>query len=449
MTAREAAAHALVALERGRTTLAAEIDAVRKRVRDERDRGLLVELATGTVRWRAELDAMLGPHSSRPLGELAPEIRAILRLTAYQLKHLDRIPAHAALHEAVDLARTLGHPRASGFVNAVLRSLQRDAKRTRLPAKPAADASRDAQVAYLATTLSHPAWLVTRWIERYGFDAAERWCRFNNTSPEITVRPLGALSVAELLTALQAAGVSAAPARFVADAVTLPPGELGRVPHALAEQILVQDEASQLVARATGAAPGHRVLDVCASPGGKTLVIATDLHGDGLLVAADFRSARIRLLQRTVRGAASTIPIVALDATKPLPFGPVFDRVFVDAPCSGLGVLRRDPDVKWSRAAGDLALMSEGQRLMLARAADVVAPGGRVIYATCSSEPEENDDVVDAFLARDARFAPVPVALGALVTGADAMIEPTGRLRTLPFRDGLDAFFAAALERRS
>jgi 16S rRNA (cytosine967-C5)-methyltransferase len=446
MTAREAAVHVLIAIERGRTTLAAEIDKTRKRIRDERDRGLLVELATGTTRWRAEIDALLAPHSRRPLPELPPELRAILRVSAYQLRHLDRIPAHAALNEAVELSRTLGHPRASGFVNAVLRSLQRDTRRHGLPPKASADAGRSQQLAYLSTSLSHPEWLVTRWLDRHGFEAAERWCRFNNTSPDVTIRSAGRMAVGDLLTALRAEGIEAAPARFVADAITLPPGALGQIPDALAAELFVQDEASQLVARAAGAAPGHRVLDVCASPGGKTLVMSADLAGRGLLVAADFRPARVRLLQRTVQDSRAAV--VALDATQPLPFGPVFDRVFVDAPCSGLGVLRRDPDVKWSRVPGDLREFASGQQQMLARAADAVAPGGRLIYATCSSEPEENDEVVDAFIARDARFVPTPISLGPLAAGVEAIVEPGGRLRTLPFRDGLDAFFAAALERR-
>lgn len=449
MTARGAAVDVLLAVERGRTTLAAEIERARKPLRDERDRALLVELATGTLRWQAELDALLKPCSTRPIEALVPGIRAILRVAVYQLEHLDRIPAHAVLNEAVEATRAIGEPRAAGFVNAVLRSLQRRDRRRSLPRRPAEDAERAHQVDYLATALSHPAWLVARWIQRHGFDATERWCQFNNASPDITIRSAGRRSIADLVTALRDAGVEAAASRFVGDAATLPPGALGHVPPELAGELVVQDEASQLVAHAVAAAPGQRVLDVCASPGGKTLVLSADLEGRGTLVAADFRPKRVRLLQQTIRRAAVNASVVALNATRPLPFGAVFDRVFVDAPCSGLGVLRRDPDVKWSRRGDELPAFALAQQRILTCAADVVAPGGRLIYATCSSEPEENDQVVDAFLAGDARFAPIPVALGPLVTGADALVEPSGRLRTLPFRDGLDAFFAAALERRS
>jgi 16S rRNA (cytosine967-C5)-methyltransferase len=448
VSAREAAVDVLLAIGRGRTTLASEIDRGRKHLRDERDRGLLVELATGTLRWQAELDALLKPCSTRPLDELAPGILAILRVAAYQLKHLDRVPIHAVLNEAVESTRTIGEPRAAGFVNAVLRTLLRGGRLHALPPRPDPAGSLQKQIAYLATALSHPAWLVTRWIERHGFEAAERWCIFNNTSPEITFRSAGPLTIAELLARMRDAGVEAAPSRFVSDAATLSPGALSHVPPVLWDEIFVQDEASQLVARAVGAAPGQRVLDVCAAPGGKTLVLSSDLGDSGLLVAADFRSARVRLLQRTVRRAAANAHVVTLDATKPLPFGEAFDRVFVDAPCSGLGVLRRDPDVKWSRRPEDLPAFAEGQQRMLARAADAVAPGGRLIYATCSSEPEENDRVVDAFLAQDSRFMPSLISLGPLVTAGDSLIEPSGRLRTLPFRDGLDGFFAAALDRR-
>ena len=416
-------------------------------MRDERDRALLVELTAGTLRWRAALDARLARSSRRPLGELSPGVRATLRLAAYQLAHLDRIPPHAAINESVELVRAIGEPRAAGFVNGVLRALQR-APRLALPARPAADGDRGSQLRYLSVTLSHPEWLAARWVERHGFEAAERWCQFNNAAPAVTVRSIRNVESRALLDALRAAGFQADPAPFVTDAIVLPPGVLGRLPASLADDLLVQDEASQIVARAVGASTDHRVLDVCAAPGAKTIVLAADVGKAETIVASDFRPSRVRLLRRTLRRAEADVPVVALDATRPLPFGRVFDRVFLDAPCSGLGIIRRDPDLKWSRRPEDLAGFAAVQRRMLERAAEVVAPGGRLVYATCSSEPEENEEVVAAFLARDARFETVSVALGPAVRGGDRFIGEDGFLRTRPFRDALDAFFAAALERR-
>jgi 16S rRNA (cytosine967-C5)-methyltransferase len=352
------------------------------------------------------------------------------------------------LNDAVDLTRTLDVRRAAGFVNAVLRSFVRRRSRLSLPTRPGPESGRKARVAYLATTMSHPEWLVTRWLDRHGFEATERWCEFNNASPSMSVRSTGRLAVADLLAALQAAGIDARPADHATDAIRLSPGALGRIPREMEADMLVQDEASQIVAHAVGAAHGEQVLDLCASPGAKTILLSQDLGGRGLLVAADFRSARVRLLTATLGRTGVHASVVALDARRPLPFGPVFDRVFVDAPCSGLGVVSRDPDLKWGRDAGDLPAFARTQAAILRSAAGAVRPGGTLVYATCSSEPEENEQVIDTFRSGDDRFSPVRADPGPLVRNGATLVDTAGYLRTLPFRDSLDAFFAAVLVRR-
>jgi 16S rRNA (cytosine967-C5)-methyltransferase len=442
-----AAARALQAVEDGRTTLAAELDRERVGIADERDRGLLGEITTGALRWQAELDAVLAQASGRAMGAIDPIVRAVLRAGAYQLLHLDRVPAHAVIDEAVESTRTLGHARAAGFVNAVLRAIQRGRTDTALPQRPGPSAGRSEQRAYLSTTLSHPAWLVDRWIARHGFEAAEAWCRFNNTTPSITVRAASASDTAHVLEALEAADVGATIAAKARDAITLPPGALGRLPARLRDRIVVHDEASQLVAHVVDAQPGTRCLDVCAAPGGKTDVIWRDMRETGVLVASDRRPGRVRLLRTTLRRAGVPERIVLLDAARPLPFDAVFDRVLVDTPCSGLGTIRRDPDLKWRRTEADFAGFARTQHLMLRHAGDAVRPGGLLVYATCSSEPEENEAVVEAFLESDRRFVARSAATVGENEGAAPYVDEAGFFRTLPFRDGLDAFFAAVLVR--
>jgi len=434
---RGSAAGVLLRLDNRRTTLAAELEAARQGMEDRRDRGLLVELATGTLRWRQELDALIEAASRRDVSTIDPIALAVLRLGAYQLRHLSRVPSHAVVHESVEVVRELGAHRAAGFVNAVLRSLIRHRSSSSLPPRPGPGTSDERILQYLSTTLSHPKWLATRWLKRYGFDATERWCQFNNTAPDLTVRTVSPGTTDALLDSMRREGIEARLAPFVHDAIRLPPGALGRLSAELRDAVVVQDEGAQLVARFAAAKPGERVLDVCASPGGKSLVLATDLGLDhaesgSVLVAADRRPARVRLLAATIRRTRFRIPVLALDALHPLPFGPVFDAVVVDAPCSGLGTLRRDPDVKWTCEEADLPRFAADQLRMLASAAAAVRPGGRLIYATCSSEPEENDDVVRSFLAKQSEFS----------------VGPASFFVTRPFEHGLDAYFAAMLVRR-
>jgi len=448
VTARLAAARVLVALERGRTTLSREIEEDRPNLEDPRDRGLLLEIVAGVLRWQSALDACLATRSTRPVAALAPEVRAVLRAGAYQLLYLDRLPAHAVVHESVEVVRQLKHSRAAGFVNAVLRGLLRggDARKA-LPAAPADPADREAALDYLSVTLSHPRWLAARWLDRYGLDAAARWCEFNNTSPAVTIRPMGSNGASALLQDLTERGVAAALSPFAPDSIRLPAGSLGRLDEDLRRRIVIQDEGSQMVALAANAAPGLRVLDVCAAPGGKTMLLQRAVGPTGLVIAGDHRPARVRLLQSRLKMLGSPAPVLALDAAASLPFTDTFDRVLLDAPCSGLGTLRRDPDLKWNRTLDDLAGFAEAQVRMIQSASAAVRPGGTLTYATCSSEPEENEAVVERFLQSAPEFRRQAVTVPASLPQAARLIDETGYLHTLPFRDEVDAFFAARLVR--
>jgi 16S rRNA (cytosine967-C5)-methyltransferase len=445
--ARTSAYHALRAIAGGRADLPSALALARRHLSDERDRALTADIVTGTLRWQRSLDHLIEQMAKRRLVKIDPEVVLILRLSLYQILHLDRVPASAVVDDAVDLTRGARKPSASGFVNAVLRTTLRQRHRLPLPPRPDAPEDRAAARAYLGITLSHPDWLVARWLDRHGFEAAERWVRFNNETPRLTLRasvPRGGR--AAVAAALAADGIETEPARHAPEGLIVTAGNpLRREPDG---SFVVQDEASQLVTLAVGARPGERVLDLCASPGGKATAMAGDMRDTGTLVACDVRSRRIALLRQTVRtSGVEHVRIVHLAPSGPLPFQPVFDRVLVDAPCSGLGTIRRDPDIRWRRAEGDLARFARDQIALLARAAEVVRPGGRLVYATCSSEPDENDAVVEAFAAGHTDFSLVDLRTDGSPALA-AVLDSRGMMRTLPFEHGLEAFFAAALVRR-
>jgi 16S rRNA (cytosine967-C5)-methyltransferase len=267
----------------------------------------------------------------------------------------------------------------------------------------------------------------------------------------VTVRPVHGVAHEDLLARLRAESIDATPAPYVTDAIRLPPGAIGRLSAALRADLVVQDEGAQLVARMAAARFSERVLDACASPGGKTIVMAADMrldrHSRAALVAADYRASRVALLAETLDRAHVPAAIVRLDARRPLPFADVFDCVVLDAPCSGLGVLRRDPDLKWTRSSDDLPRFAADQLAMFDACASAVKPGGRLVYATCSSEPEENGSLVASFLQSHREFA--LARRDRATTVPASLLTGDGCLSTNPPAHGLEAFFAAVLERRS
>lgn len=435
-TVRLAAARVLLTVGAGRATLADELDRARADFDDERDRGLLLELTANTLRWRNLLDALIRQCSDRPLNEIHEAALTVLRVAAFELRWHTSVPEHAVLHEAVETVRALRQGRAAGFVNAVLRTMTRKKGTLQLPARPSSTAgdpaNRDQWIEYLSVTLSHPAWLAARYFDRAGAEGAEAWCQYNLAIPTATVRLAAATPAGRadaVRDAIRSHGGTESAA--VPGAWRVPPGLINAIGDDLRPFIAVQDEASQLVARTAGARVGERILDLCAAPGGKSAMFAEAAGATGLVVSCDLRPRRVRLLADTLGREGVPRRVVQLDATEPLPFEPIFDRVVVDAPCSGLGTVQRDPDVKWSRDEASLARFAAIQRALIDRAAEVVKPGGALVYATCSSEPEENDQVVAAFLATHPSFAASRPAIS-----------------TRPDRDTLDGFFVAVLVRR-
>ena len=449
--ARRVALDALSEVSAG-TDLPDALARTRDQLSDDRDRALAAAIVIGTVRWRARIDFHLQQTAARRLDTLDAVVLETLRLSVFQLLFLERVPAAAVVNDAVALVRRGGKTSAGGFVNGVLRTLSRSRDRLVLPLAPATiqtAGNRDQAIYALHVAGSHPRWLVARWIDRVGLDAATAWVTFNNTEAPLTLRVNRRRGTREVTAErLRAAGVETAPTRLSPDGLTVTAGNPLRTALAGSGDFLLQDEASQLVPLMLGTRPGHRVLDACAAPGGKALALADALDGKGLLVAADARAKRVALLRRVLEAHAAAAALVEHDLSRGIPFGPVFDRVLVDAPCTGLGTLRRDVDIRWRRREDDIGVAAAHQGRMLAEASRAVASRGRLVYATCSSEPEENAEVVSAFLAAHAGFRRVPLSTLLDEGIAVALLDPaTGELVTRPDHHGLEGFYAAALER--
>jgi 16S rRNA (cytosine967-C5)-methyltransferase len=407
------------------SSLAAELESVAARLDDVRDRALLHELVLGTLRRRGWLDHVISRLSSRPFATLSPATRDALRLGAYQLLFL-RTPRHAAVSESVDLARQR-EPRAAGFVNAILRRLQREGP----PAET--DAETD-PVGWMSTAGSLPRWLAERWHARLGPAAALARAEAALLVPPTFVRLNP--RVADARERLAAAGIVLEAAE-VPGAWSASGGPIA--PFAESGIVYVQDAGSQLVARL--AAGEGLLLDACAAPGGKALLLADLAGADTRVVAAEASRPRLAVMRHLARRwGATRLLVLGADALRP-PFRREFDGLLLDAPCSGLGTLARNPDIRWRITAADLERHRDRQRSLLASLARLVRPGGYLVYATCSLEPEETHQVVDPFLAEHPHFAQDELPEWA------RRFESHGRVELDPARRSGDGFFAIRLGR--
>ncbi|HXV63687.1 MAG TPA: 16S rRNA (cytosine(967)-C(5))-methyltransferase RsmB [Vicinamibacteria bacterium] len=400
------------------------------------DKDLATEIVYGVLRWRGRLDYIIAAHAKRPLSKIDPVLLRALRIGLYQLRFLSRIPPHAAVDESVRLARAFRASRGAGLVNAVLRSALRSRERPFLP-------DRANRLDYLSIALSHPRWLVRRYLARDGFETAARRCSVQNEAPSVFLRVSRHLDPGAAQRMLFDDGVSS-------EIFPLVPGCLrvvsGRVKHSkLYEKglVFIQDAGSQLVPWIVAPKEGERVLDLCAAPGAKATGLAE--LGVGSVIAVDLRPRRAGIIASLSErlGIDNVRPVVA-DGRR-LPTVASFDRILLDVPCSSLGTVRRNPDIKWRLREEDLGTFAALQSALLRSASERLAIGGRLVYATCSSEPEENEAVVDGFLAENEPFH--LVECGPSLPESARHLAAAGVFRTLPERDGVDGYFAAVLTR--
>jgi len=439
--ARAAAFEILLRIDRAASYATELLHSARLSNLSSSDHGLATELVMGVLRWRSVLDRHVEGTSSQKLERIDSEVLAALRLGVYQLRFLSRIPARAAIFESVELVKAARKRSAAPFVNAVLRKVSSQNQPDFLAEIEAAQ-----DVNSLAQSSAHPEWLVKRWVECYGLETTKRLCRHNQTVPTTTIHVSHDRSLQEL----EESGVEVSCSLLLSCARHVVSGDTNKAPAFREGRISIQDEGSQLVALLVG--DGERILDCCAAPGSKTALIAKK-NPQVKVIATDLHPHRARLLRSLVR--LPNVHVLAADA-RCLPFNITFDRMLADVPCSGTGTLARNPEIKWRLTADDLLDLQSRQMAILKSALAQLAPGGRLVYSTCSLEPGENEAVVEATIGAAPAFTIVDcrTELDRLQRSGDLLWNDIDSLlsgpymRTLPGIHPCDGFFAAVIERK-
>jgi 16S rRNA (cytosine967-C5)-methyltransferase len=416
------------------------------------DAGLATELVMGVLRWRRLLDVLLERQLKKPVARLDLPVALALRIGLYQLRFLERIPPRAAVNESVELVKSARKTSAATLVNAVLR---RAANEARVPA-----AKFVPQAAPLAERLSilhsHPTWIVERWLKRLGDGQTIALLEANNRAPRLSCALHEVARRDEIFVALQHAGLRIESGKILRSAFAVSGGSPTRTESFRTGAISIQDEASQTVPLLLDTQSGDRVLDLCAAPGGKTPPLVPAAGAKGIVVAADRHAHRLRAMREQFKRLALThVRLVELDAANPLPFGILFQRILVDAPCSGTGTLARHPEIRWRLQPEQLAEFHALQTSLLRSALQQLAPGGRLVYSTCSMEAEENEQVVEETLRtitgfqRDVGGEVLRGLSGKLVPdrNAKSLFDRDGYFRTTPGALEADGFFAGVIRR--
>ncbi len=419
-------------------------ESLRKNALPPRDRALLTQIVYGTLRWQGQIDWQLSRLLRLPLSGMNKRLKNLLRLTLYQILFLDKIPDYAAVYEAVELAKGYGGAKAAGLVNGVARRLLRERDHLPYPKR------EEDIVLFLSVMTSHPEWLVKRWINQFGTEEAEKLMRANNDEAPLTLRANRLKGSREaLVEMLRPMGYNATLAPWSPQGIHVKPGTaVDQLPGFREGLFQIQGEASQLVSYLLDPKPGERVLDACAAPGGKTTHIAELMEDRGELVATDISLRGLeRLKENARRLELRSVRAFLLDVSRGLAgeLARPYDRILVDAPCSGLGTLRSHPETKWHRQERDIERVSRLQRAIVDRVSSFLKPGGVLVYATCTLTREENEGMVQSFLARQRDFV-LEDARSHLPAQAQDLSSENYFL-ALPHKHNTDGFFAARIKR--
>jgi len=422
------------------------------------DAGLATELSQGVLRWQRLLDFVIDRHLKKPANMADVEVRIALRLGVYQLIFLDRVPARAAVHESVELVKRARKRSAANLVNAILRKIAMEPLPGNSPAEAVARLfAPDLSLAVrLGIQYSHPTWMVERWLGFYGEDRTRALLHSNNRVPVLSGYLFDPQRSEDAAKSLQQAGCSIRPGQLLRDAWIFEVGNPTACEAVRRGWIAIQDEASQSIARLVAPDPGNAVLDLCAAPGGKTLLLARAVGTEGHIIAADLHEHRVWAMKgRFELAGIRNVETLTLNAEQPLPFERPFDRILVDVPCSGTGTLARHPEIRWKLHAADLRDLHGRQARLLRNALPFVAPHGRLVYSTCSLEPEENELVVREILgdlANTFQIIDPQIAIESFLQDSvrgESVVSADGFFRTFPPEHGTDGFFAAVIERQN
>jgi 16S rRNA (cytosine967-C5)-methyltransferase len=416
---------------------------------EAREAALATELVMGTLRWQRALDFLIARYTGREISALDAEVLIALRIGIYQLRRLTRIPASAAVNESVELMRRARKKSAAPLVNAALRRAAAEKEQPMANFLPVGMGATEA----LAIEHSHPTWMVERWLRKFGEQKTIELLEWNNHAPKQACAMLNPARREETIRSLKEAGLHVEAGRLLEDAIVVSRGNITKTAALQKGWIAIQDEASQAIPLLLDVQGGESVLDLCAAPGGKTIALAQRAGTSGRVVACDIYEARLRAMRERLQGAGiNNASLVLLDGASDLPFGRRFDRILVDAPCSGTGTLARNPEIRWRLRAEDLAELHVCQVKLLASALARLAPNGKLLYSTCSMEAEENESVIEEALSKspDFRIEPVNVPQSILAEDvrAENLTDGEGAFRTFPPAQHTDGFFAAAIRRR-
>jgi len=445
---RKTSLYILNTLEQGNKTLDSILDEVLSQhtFSPKKDRALLQAIVYGVLRWRANLDWVIDYFSKTRLRHVDPKVMNILRIALFQIIYLDRIPVSAAVNTSVEMTKSLAAPYVVRFVNGLLRNAARNYKQVPFP-----DENSD-PVSALAVKKSFPKWLAERWLDRFGPEETALLCDTINTIPPLTVRCNTLKTRRETLLMLLEKDVEKIECTGVApDGVFFfnPKKSISEMKAFEDGLFQVQDEAAQLITFLLNPQPDETVLDACAGLGGKTGHISQMMNNRGELIAMDNNTKKLHRLQsEMVRLGISMVTPRTYDLNDPAGDKSIkkFDRILLDAPCSGIGVLRRNPDAKWRTLEKDLIRHAKRQTIFLDNLANQVKSEGHLVYCVCSTEPEENESVIKGFLNKHKDFAIEKNPEG-LPYEARSLITGNGYLKTFPHLHDMDGFFAVCMKR--